>query len=50
MLPNQPLTLIQILPPLVLYLHLRGRIVQLHFKALMYLLRSEVLSPHENLS
>ena len=48
---NQPLTLItQILVPLALYLHLRGRIVQPHFRAPMYLLQNNVFSLHEKLS
>ena len=49
MLPNQPLTLIQTLSPFTLYLHLRGRTVQPHFGTLMYLLWSDVFSPHKKL-
>ena len=50
MLRNQPLTPTRILPPLEVYLHLRRRIVQPHFRALMYLLRKDVFIPHEKLS
>ena len=47
---NQPLTLTQILPLLALYLLLRGRIVQPHFRGLMYLPWKNVFSLHETLS